>query len=75
MTHKLARADAPVRQRVTLLLKLAAGETAPLGPAANRAKAEAIKLVKQSQIRTELAAAPQRVEAFRDLIQQAGLAA
>ena len=75
LTQNLARADAPVLQRVTLLLKLAAGETAPLGPAANRAKAEAIKLVKQSQIRTELAAAPQRVEAFRDLIQQAGLAA
>ena len=75
LTQNLARADAPVLQRLTLLLKLASGETAPLGPAANRAKAEAIKLVKQSEIRTELSAAPQRVEAFRDLIQQAGLAA
>jgi len=75
LTQNLAKADAPVLQRLTLLLKLASGETAPLGPAANRAKAEAVKLVKQGEIRTELAAAPQRVEAFRDLIQQAGLAA
>ena len=75
LTQNLAKADAPVLQRLTLLLKLAAGETAPLGPAADRAKVEAIKLAKQDEIRTELAAAPQRVEAFRDLIQQAGLAA
>lgn len=75
LTQNLAKADAPVLQRLTLLLKLASGETAPLGPAADRAKVEAIRLAKQDEIRTELAAAPQRVEAFRDLIQQAGLAA
>lgn len=75
LTHTLARANAPVLQRLTLLLKLAAGETAPTGPAASRAKVEALRLVKQAELRTELAAAPQQVEAFRDLIQQAGLAA
>jgi len=61
--------------RLTLLLKLACGESAPLGPAADRAKAEAMKLVRHEDTRAELSGAPDQVEAVRDLIQQAGLAA
>lgn len=75
LVQNFVRADRPVLQRLTVLLKMAAGETAPLGPAANRAKSEALKLVKLDETRAELVAAPQHVEAFRDLIQQAGLAA
>jgi len=71
----VARANAPLLHRLTLLLKLAAGETAPLGPAANRAKSEALKLVRHTGNRAELASTPGHVEAVRDLIQQAGLAA
>lgn len=71
----LARASAPAVHRLTLLLKLASGESAPLGPAANRAKVEALKLVRQEDTRAELAAAPEQMSAVRDLIQQAGLAA
>ncbi|WP_293901917.1 hypothetical protein [Phenylobacterium sp.] len=71
----VARADAPAVHRLTVLLKLAVGESAPLGPAANRARAEALKLVKLDATRAALAAAPDQVQQVRDLIQQAGLAA
>lgn len=71
----VARAKAPLLQRLTLLLKLAAGDGAPPGPAAARAKVEALKLVKADETRAALAAAPEQVEQVRELIQQAGLAA
>jgi hypothetical protein len=75
LTAQLARANAPAIQRLTLLLRLAAGETAPLGPAADRARTEAIKLVRREETRVELSRAPEQMAAVRDLIQQAGLAA
>jgi hypothetical protein len=75
LTATLSKARAPVVQRLTLLLKLASGESAPLGPAADRAKAEALRLVRHDDTRTELSGAPDQMTAVRDLIQQAGLAA
>ena len=75
LTQGVARADAPAVHRLTVLLKLAVGESAPLGPAANRARAEALKLVKLDETRAALAAAPEQVQQVRILIQQAGLAA
>jgi hypothetical protein len=75
LTQTLARADAPILQRLTWLLKMAGGETSPSGPAAKRARLEAMALVKQGGIHTALTAEPGQVETFRDLIQQAGLAA
>ncbi|THD74249.1 MAG: hypothetical protein E7812_18110 [Phenylobacterium sp.] len=75
LTAQIARANAPAVHRLTLLLKLASGESAPLGPAADRARAEALRLVRHEDTRSELASAPDQVETVRDLIQQAGLAA
>ena len=75
ITQGLARAAAPPLQKLTLLLRLAVGESAPLGPAANRARTEALRLVKQDDTRAALAASPQHVEQVRDLFLQAGLAA
>ena len=75
LTAQLAKANATAVHRLTLLLKLASGESAPLGPAADRAKTEALKLVRSDAARAELSSAPEQVEAVRDLIQQAGLAA
>jgi hypothetical protein len=69
------KAEAPALSRLTSLLKLASGETAPLGPAADRARTEALKLARHETTRTELASAPERVDAIRDLIQHASLAA
>lgn len=71
----LGKAEAPVTQRLTLLLRLACGQTAPLGPAAERAKAEALKLLRLDETRQQVAASPQTLETLRGLMQTAGLAA
>ncbi len=75
LTGALARAGAPVAHRLTLLLGLAIGESAPLGPAADRAKAEVIKLMRTPETRAELAQTPESVERVRSLLRNAGLAA
>jgi hypothetical protein len=75
LTAQLAKANAPAIHRLTLLLRLASGESAPLGPAADRARAEALRLVRQDDTRAELSKAPEQMSAVRELIQQAGLAA
>lgn len=67
----VVKANAPAVHRVTLLLKLAAGETAPLGPAAERAKAEVLKLMRTPEIRAELAQAPEVLDKVRGLLQNA----
>ena len=71
----LAQASAPAFQRLSLLLRLAAGGAAPLGPAADRARAAALKLLRSDRARAELAARPEQLAQVRDLMQAAGLAA
>ena len=71
----LARSPAPLLQRLSVLLRLAAGETAPLGPAADRAKAEAVKLFRAPESRAALSAAPETLAPLKGLMQAAGLAA
>ncbi|MDP2116165.1 MAG: hypothetical protein Q8J71_02065, partial [Brevundimonas sp.] len=66
---------APLLQKLSVLLRLAAGETAPSGPAADRARAEAVKLFREPQSRTILSAAPETLAPLRGLMQAAGLAA
>jgi hypothetical protein len=75
LVSALARAETPVLNRLTYLLKLACGQAAPLGPAADRAKAEAIKLMRAPQTREALAHAPETLDRVRLLMQTAGLAA
>lgn len=69
------KAQAPALNRLTALLKLACGEAGPLGPAADRARAEALKLARHDDTRAELSGAPDRVDAIRDLLKHAALAA
>lgn len=71
----LVRSPAPLPQKLAVLLRLAAGETAPLGPAADRAKAEAVKLFRAPESRAALSAAPEALAPLRSLMQAAGLAA
>ena len=71
----LARSPAPAPQKLSVLLRLAAGETAPLGPAADRAKAEAIKLFRAPDARAALAASPETLAPLKTLMKAAGLAA
>jgi hypothetical protein len=75
LTAALARASAPVLSRLTVLLRFAAGEAAPLGPAADRAKAEVLKLIRAPETRAELAKSPEVLGRVRGLMQTAGLAA
>lgn len=55
----LAGSPAPVPARCSALAGLALGETAPLGPAADRARAELVRLMRDGENRAALAAAPQ----------------
>lgn len=71
----VAKAEAPVVHRLTLLLRLAAGETAPPGPAAERAKTEVARLTRAPEVRAELARNPEALGPVRELMQTAGLAA
>ena len=71
----LARSPAPLPQKLSVLLRMAAGETAPPGPAADRAKAEAIKLFRAPDNRAALAAAPEALTPLKGLMKAAGLAA
>jgi hypothetical protein len=71
----IAKAPAPAVHRLNLLLRIAVGEAAPLGPAADRARGEALKLVRDPELREELTRSPEAVEKVRVLMQSAGLAA
>ncbi len=71
----LARSPAPLPQKLSVLLRLAAGEAAPLGPAADRARAEAVKLFRAPESRAVLSAAPETLAPLRGLMRAAGLSA
>jgi len=71
----ISHAEAPALHRLGLLLRLAMGEAAPLGPAADRARVAALKLLRTEGARAELAAAPEQLAQVRDMVQAAGLAA
>jgi len=75
LTGLLARAKAPLHQRLAALLRMAAGQTAPSGPAADRAKAEAIKLLRLPETRAALSQTPADLASIRTLMQAAGMAA
>ena len=51
-----------------MFVRMAAGETAPLGPAAQRAKDAALKLSKAPEIRADLAKSPELIEKLRPLM-------
>ncbi|QTC91079.1 hypothetical protein [Brevundimonas goettingensis] len=75
LTAQLAKAQAPAPQKLAVLLRLAAGETAPFGPAADRAKAEVIRLFRAPDTRVALGAAPEALGELKGLMKSAGLAA
>lgn len=75
LTAQLARTPVPVHQKLAALLRLAAGETAPMGPVADRARAEAIKIFRAPESRAALTAAPETIAPLKGLMKAAGLAA
>ena len=71
----LAKASAPLAQKLAALLKLASAESAPPGPAADRAKIEVIRLMRTPEGREELARTPAMLGQVRDLLQSMDAAA
>ena len=75
VVQAVTRSPAPPVQRLVILLRMAAGETAPLGPAADRAKAEVLRQLRTPEVRSVLATSPQQFEQVRGLMSAMGLAA
>ncbi len=71
----LMRSQAGAGQKLTHLMRMASGEAAPLGPAADRARAEAMKLARSPELRNEISGSPETLAKVRDLIQSASMAA
>lgn len=67
-TAAIARANAPLMTRIDILARMAIGETAPLGPAADRAKIEALKLARTPEAKPLLEAAPETLALLRLLV-------
>jgi hypothetical protein len=72
LVQQLARGQGSPSQRLLMLLQMAVGESAPIGPAADRARMEALRMVRLDDTRADLARAPERMAKVRDLIQQIG---
>jgi len=75
VTTQIARAPAPILQKLTLLLRMAAGQGCPTGPASNRARAEALRLLKSGDCRQALRTDAEALQNLRPLMQATGLAA
>lgn len=71
----IGKSDAPIPTRLGILLRFANGEAGPTGPVADRAKAEALRLLRQPETRSALAARPESVETLKGLMMEVGLAA
>ncbi len=70
LAAQLARSDAPPTTRALVLLRMAVGETAPRGPAADRARAEAVKLLRTPDLQADAAAHPDSAARLRHLAAQ-----
>ncbi|MFN4295251.1 MAG: hypothetical protein ACK4FB_00280 [Brevundimonas sp.] len=72
---QLVRSPASPVRKLSVLLRLASGDTAPPGPVAERARAEAIRLFKAPDVRAALSAEPGALAPLHPLMKAAGLAA
>ena len=76
LISSIARAPGGAAHRLLLLLRLANGDSVPLGPVSTRARTEVLKLVRDPGVRAELAAAqPDEMDRVRHMLLTAGLAA
>ena len=67
LVGQIARSPAPPMTRALVLLRMAVGEAAPLGPAADRAKGEALKLLRTAELRADAAVHPEGFARLREL--------
>jgi hypothetical protein len=64
----LARSPAPLPQKATLLLRIAAGDLCPAGPAADRARATLMRLLKVPGALSQLAGSPDVTSRLREMM-------
>ena len=74
LVSQIARAEVSPAQKLGALLRLAARETAPSGPAAERARAEALRILRDPQAQAALAENPELLAGFKTLMRTAGVA-
>ena len=71
----IARSGASPLQKLAALLKMATGETAPPGPAAERARTWALKLASEPDLRTRLLGDVEILGRLRQVVNSRGAAA
>ena len=71
----VSRASLPMPQKLRTLLKMALAETAPPGPVADRARTEALKLVRSPEGRAAVTSSPEMLAQVRVLMQSLEAAA
>jgi hypothetical protein len=69
IVSQLGRGSGAPIDRLLILLQMAIGENAPLGPAADRAKIEALRLARNETTKVELSKSPERMGQVRTMIQ------
>ncbi len=72
---QILKAPVPVAQRLTVLLKMAAGESAPTGPVTEQAKQEALKLLRSPEGRQLMQLEPTVLKALLPYLQTIGMVA
>ena len=75
LTAQLVKAPAPLTRKLGALLKMATGEHAPPGPAADRARSEAVRLMRSPAVQTELLSSPDALGQIRTMMISLGIAA
>ncbi|WP_395944162.1 hypothetical protein [Brevundimonas sp.] len=70
---QIARAQATPVQKLGALLKMASGDAAPLGPAADRARSEAVRMLRLPEVRDAVNADPETSAALQGQMRAAGL--
>jgi hypothetical protein len=68
VTATLMNSPLPAVQRLNMLVRMAAGETAPQGPAAQRARDACLKLSKAPEVRADLAKNPETLAKLKPLM-------
>ncbi len=75
LVANIVKSPMPVMQKLQVLLNLASGRAAPTGPAADGARSEVMRLLRNPDLRNGLAANPQALAVLRPMMKAAGLAA
>ena len=75
LINNLVRSPLPVMQKLQVLLNIAVGLAAPLGPVSEAARGEIVKMMRNPELRDGLMSNPQALAALRPMMKAAGLAA